>query len=196
MVVGRHVSTAGRKRCSAPGCRRLAVTDGRCSSHPNEAKVGRPSKLTPDVQAIIVEATSRGCFAHIAAQAAGISASTFHLWMHEGENEAARVAQGFEPDPALAPYMEFSEQVNRARGIARGFAEARLYQEDAFKWLRYGPGRHKPGNEGWADTSKVEHSGPDGAPLHGHGPDLSQLSDDELLELHRLTTKATPKEDA
>lgn len=185
-----------RKRCTAPGCRRLAVTDGRCPDHPHEAKVGRPSKLTPEAVRIIVEATQRGCFAHVAAQAAGISASTFHLWMSEGEAEASRIAQGLEPDEGKAPYLEFSEQVNRARGIARGFAEARLYQEDAFKWLRYGPGRHKPGNEGWADTSKVEHSGPDGAPLGGTAPDLSQLSEEELLELHRLTTKATPKEDA
>lgn len=41
---------------------------------------------------------------------------------------------------------------------------------------------------------RVEVSGPDGGPIPTARPDLSQLTDAELLELHRLTTKATPKE--
>lgn len=126
---------------------------------------GRPSKLTTETQTVIVEATSRGCYAHVVARAAGISPSTFHAWMKAGEDEERRIEQGEAPDPAAAALLEFSEAVNRARAVARGYAESRVWETNPEAWLMKGPGRDKPHAEGWASAVKHEHTGADGGPM-------------------------------
>lgn len=132
---------------------------------PMSGDVGRPKKLTPEVLDLIVEATTRGSFAHVAAAAAGVSKSSFHAWMRLGEAEQTSIEQGNNPDPNAAIYLEFLEQVTRARSCARVSAESRVFEEHPDKWLRMGPGRDKPGDEGWAGQVKHEHTGAGGGPL-------------------------------
>ena len=67
--------------------------------------MARPSKLTPEIQTAIVKRIERGNYPEIAAQAEGIAASTYYLWMQKG-------------DAGEAPYSEFSEAVERARARA------------------------------------------------------------------------------
>lgn len=150
--------------------------------------VGRPSKFTDEARQIIVDCSRRGVFAHVAARAAGVSPSTFYAWMAAGHAEEKRVEAGSEPDPAAAAYLEFSEDVNRARATARGYAEARVWQDNPERWLLQGPGRDKPGDEGWATTTKHEHTGADGGPMETM--DLSKLTADQLREWHKLASIA------
>lgn len=70
---------------------------------------GRPSKLTPEVQASIVASIEQGNFAEVAAALAGIHRDTFFSWMDRGKR-------------GEAPYSDFSDSVLRARAKAEGDA--------------------------------------------------------------------------
>lgn len=56
--------------------------DGKCGS-----SVGRETKLTPEVQAKVIEAIEAGMFFDRAAEYAGISEGTFWRWMQKGSEE-------------------------------------------------------------------------------------------------------------
>lgn len=115
--------------------------------------MGRRTKLTPDVERIILEYIEKGAFDYIAAQAAGIERRTFTAWLRRGERTAEE------------PFRTFSYKVKEARSRARATAESKVYEKQPFNWLRYGPGRERPGEPGWTDSRQVELSGPGGAPL-------------------------------
>jgi len=64
--------------------------------------MARPSKLTPEAQAAIVEAVLHGCTYKDASEAAGVSYETFNEWMKAGrENKRGK-------------FSEFSELVDKA----------------------------------------------------------------------------------
>src|SRR5262245_19552044 len=71
-----------------------------------ENKVGRPSKLTPEVQALVVQALSAGTTRADACEYAGIGQTTFRTWMRRG---------GEEPD---GPYGAFRAAVKKAMATA------------------------------------------------------------------------------
>lgn len=52
--------------------------------------VGRPSKLTPERQQVIVEAIRKGVPAETSARATGISGTTFYNWMSKGPRTEGR----------------------------------------------------------------------------------------------------------
>lgn len=70
--------------------------------------MGRPSKLTPETQAAIVEAIEGGNYPDVAAQLVGIQPSTYYAWMERGR-------------AGESPYLEFSEAVTRARAKAESY---------------------------------------------------------------------------
>ncbi len=69
--------------------------------------LGRPSKLTPDVQQRIVQAITIGTHRQDAAEYAGIDAATFRRWMTRGLEE---------PD---GPYSEFRTAIVEAEARAK-----------------------------------------------------------------------------
>jgi len=69
--------------------------------------MGRPSKLTPQVQKTICDALEYGQTYEAAAALAGITSSTVRLWLSKAEG----------PDPAK-DVAAFSAAVQRARGVA------------------------------------------------------------------------------
>lgn len=103
---------------------------------------GRKTLLTPEVETKICEYISRGAFDHVAAAAVGINPSTFYDWLNKG-------AAGNEP------YAKFSKKVMEARSAARLDAENRVHQKEPFNWLRYGPGRERPGEPGWTNETTL-----------------------------------------
>lgn len=67
--------------------------------------MGRPSKLTPEVQAAIVKGVRAGNYPEIAAQSQGIHRATFFAWMERGRT-------------GEAPYSDFRDAVTRAKAWA------------------------------------------------------------------------------
>lgn len=158
----------------------------------NGSRRGRPLKLTPEIQTLIINATRVGAYAHVAAQAAGIAPATFFRWMSEEMLQ--------HPDPeVVAMFDTFQTEVRKAQGAARMLAEKKVREDNPLAWLRFGPGREAPGNPGWTSMSKVELTGKDGLPLGTSAPvgfDPSKLSDEDLDQLERLLSKAQPDEPA
>ncbi len=72
--------------------------------------MGRRSKLTPKLQEVIVRLIEIGNYDATAAQAAGISTSTFYRWLEQGEKASS------------GRYREFWEAVICARASAEVFA--------------------------------------------------------------------------
>ena len=74
-----------------------------------EGRIGRPTKLTPEMHAAIVADVERGNFAETAAQLNGIDPRTFFGWMDRGR-------RGEEP------FSQFFRAVTRARAKAEADA--------------------------------------------------------------------------
>lgn len=119
---------------------------------PPERKTGRPSKLTDDVQKVIVEAIARGNFYSAASERAGIDYSSFKRWMEKGERQ----------EPEFERYRAFRAailvanaecqdaqltRINRAAGLGTWQAAAWILE------------RRFP--EEWGRKDKVQHEGAD-----------------------------------
>lgn len=63
---------------------------------------GRPSKISPEIQARVVQAIQAGNYLEVAAAYAGLSKDTLYRWMKAG----ARSSSG--------PYREFSDAIQKA----------------------------------------------------------------------------------
>jgi len=100
----------------------------------------------------IVKLIRQGAYDYQAAQASGIDASTFYRWMKAGEK-------------ADSVYHQFCTEVQQARAHARTGAEIEVKKGNPLAWLRYGPGRERPGEPGWTETTKLEVSGDKARPL-------------------------------
>lgn len=74
--------------------------------------VGRPTRLTPDVQLVILENILAGVPCETAAEAAGIASETLWKWLMYGKG-----ADGA-GDGAREPYKSFRQAVRRAQAIA------------------------------------------------------------------------------
>jgi len=109
--------------------------------------VGRPSLLVPERHKAIVAAIRAGAYDWVAAQANGVDPTTLILWMHRGEREGE------------GPYFEFFKDVRTARAQARLSAEIEVRKDQPFNWLRFGPGRERPGEDGWTESKEIRHSG-------------------------------------
>jgi hypothetical protein len=66
---------------------------------------GCKTKLTPEIQKTICDHLRDGCYAVTACAQAGISESTYYLWLQKGET-------------GRRPYSEFSESVKKAEADA------------------------------------------------------------------------------
>ena len=133
--------------------------------------MGRKTKLTPEVYNLIVQYIRGGAFDYVAAQAAGITPQTFQRWMKRGEKNTDE------------PYRSFCYEVQQARAEARVAAENRVFADAPFNWLRYGPGRERPGKPGWTDSKQIELSVPEGIAINHHFKDaLKRAYQDDSTE--------------
>jgi 1,6-anhydro-N-acetylmuramate kinase len=127
--------------------------------------MGRKTKLSSELQAKICGYIRAGAYDWVAAQACGIDPATFRRWMHAG-------GQG---SPL---YAEFCAEVMRAKTEARVVAENAVFKNAPFNWLRFGPGRERPGEPGWTQSQEV--TGPEGGPI-------------ELVIVERVVDAADPE---
>ncbi len=71
--------------------------------------LGRPTKLTPDVQTEIVKRVGMGVSPEVAAQTQGINRATYYEWMARG-----RVGAGDETTHRSQPFADFHDAVKAA----------------------------------------------------------------------------------
>lgn len=109
--------------------------------------MSRPTLYSPERHRSIVAAVRAGSFAWIAAEANGVSRSTFKKWMRKGERTRRE------------PYRTFASDIRQARAQARLSAELEVRREEPFAWLRYGPGRERVDEPGWTESQEIKHTG-------------------------------------
>jgi len=134
--------------------------------------MGRPTKLTPELQKQIVAYITAGSYIETAAAAAGIDKTTLHDWLRRGK-------------AGDKPFDEFSHAVERAMGQAdmRDLAvidrasQDGVWQAAAWKLERKHPDK-------WGRT-RVEVTGVDGGPITHADATQDAL---EVYALEALTT--------
>lgn len=130
---------------------------------------GRPSKLTSEVKARLVQAIEAGNYYEAACGYAGITYTTFRNWMIKGENAKS------------GKYREFFEAITRAETVAevRMVAQWQQHMPEDYRAIRDFLERRFPERWGRKDKVQQEISGPDGGPIQW--VDLVKLakSDDE-----------------
>jgi nucleoid-associated protein YejK len=134
--------------------------------------IGRPTNLTPELHAKIVNAIAKGNRGEAAAEAYGVADSTFYQWLAKGR-------------AGEQPYADFSDAVTQARGQAELDAVGALRDgmamdaKFAVEWLKRA--RHKS----WSEKQEIDMR---------VGP-FENLSDEEIARQHaemvaRVTGKA------
>ncbi len=128
-------------------------------------KRGRPSLLTPEVQAKVCDALSGGNFRSVAARAAGISVRTLMEWMTDGEANPTSPHGIFR---AAVIGAEADAEMKTVRAI---MLAAEADPKHGEWWLSH---RHAAR---WAEKKKIAVSG------HLEDRPAEKLSKDRLLEL-------------
>ena len=141
--------------------------------------MGRPIKLTSDVQEEICRATRIGAKREIAARAAGISESTFYGWVARGKAERERLQRPrTRPRKRETPFLEFLEALERAE--AKGeVTHLETIADDGSSGSKWILSRRHP--ERWAPTTKQEVSGPGGEAIQVKS--VREMTYDELCAI-------------
>lgn len=84
-----------------------------------------------------------GAYPHIAAEAAGISQATLEAWLHAGHRARAKKV-----------FRDFTARYEAACAMARLVAEIAVHDTDPKYWLKFGPGKDRPGRPGWSREVK------------------------------------------
>jgi transposase len=130
-------------------------------------KVGRPTKITIEIQNEIVRAIRSGNYLETAASYVGLAHSTVRDWVRRGEREASRLEEDVDARPIKSetPFMEFSVAIKKAQAAAEirdviiiGDAARGTWQAAAWRLERKYPDR-------WGKRESHEISGPGGKPV-------------------------------
>lgn len=138
----------------------------------------RPTKLTPDLTDKLVRAIKAGNRLDVAARYAGISETTYHRWMQEGETAKSGAKR------------EFWETVMEARAIAEVSAVSVILSaarsgswRAAAWWLE----RRYPQEYGRVYRGTIEHTGAAGGPIEhvtrSEDPGVADAARDFLAKL-------------
>jgi len=129
---------------------------------------GRPTDLTPQVQAKIVQAIVGGNANVVAAAYAGIGESTYYAWLDRGRKEVTRLASSpwARPRATEMPFLEFLEAIEKAQADAeaRNVALiAKAAQDGTWTAAAWWLERKYP--ERWGRKDRHEVTGKDGEPF-------------------------------
>lgn len=107
--------------------------------------LGRPTKLTPEIQERICAAIQQGNYAFVAARCAGISESTFYSWLDRG----AREKRG--------AFAEFLESIKKAESIAEAGAIEVVRNASQQSWQAAAWWLERKYPERWARKERVDY---------------------------------------
>ena len=115
--------------------------------------MSRPTKLTPDVHAAIVNAILAGNYAETAARYAGVTPATFYNWTARGRE----AKQGI--------YFEFFDAIEKAKAQAevRDVAIIERAANDTWQAAAWMLERKFPAR--WGRTDRAELTGKNGGPI-------------------------------
>jgi hypothetical protein len=103
----------------------------------------RPAEFDPARAQVLLAYLRQGGFPLVAADAAGVPAPAFLVWMQRGESAGAR-----------EPLRGFARNVRQAVAQARLLAELAVCKKDPKFWLSHGPGRETPESTGWTAPAR------------------------------------------
>ena len=83
--------------------------------------VGRPTKLTPELQRVIVQALRAALYVETACDIAGISKDTFYNWLRQGQEKP------------YGKHGRFSDAVKKAQAEAEGRLIGHLLQDGTWQ---------------------------------------------------------------
>jgi len=147
--------------------------------------MGRPTKLTPEIQSKIVDAVKIGNYPEVAAQAAGVGERTYYRWMEKGEEASSGI------------YRQFWQAIKEASAVGEVLAVESVRKHMGDNWqsaMTYLERRHP---QRWARMQRVEHTGLqgkdlfDGAALLAH-PTLAPLTLEDRRRVAAGLRKALP----
>ena len=126
------------------------------------------TKLTPELQALVVEALNSGNYIETAAAYAGIHEATMYRWLERGRIERTRMSDDEDavPDPEETPYREFCEAVEKTRANSEVRSLA-LIQKAAMEgtWSAAAWYLERSYPRKWGRFERQEITGANGAPL-------------------------------
>jgi len=106
---------------------------------------GKPTFLEDGARLnAMLDEIRQGVWHYVAAQSVGVHHDTFNRWMREGKKN---------PE---SKYNRFYVAVQAAVAIARKKCEREVHDAKPLDWLRFGPGRDKPGEPGWGETKATD----------------------------------------
>jgi len=101
---------------------------------------------------------TQGAWDYQAAEACGVTKTTYYAWMNRGKKESA-----------TGRFRQFYQDVIQARAAVRIKCEITVAAEDPLYWLTKGPGRAAEGEPGWSDTPIASQEPKDLAALQAQG---------------------------
>ncbi len=144
----------GAARPAGPGGRQTLARRGRTTLYGEAMPRGRPPKLlAPEVREQLLAAVRAGTYLKQAAQAAGISKSTFYAWLEKGRQPGAR-----------QEYRDFLDALTRAEAEAEVHAVGVIRDAMAHDW-RAAVAYLERHPEGWRRRQRVEHTARDEVPV-------------------------------
>lgn len=152
-------------------------------------QIGRPTKLTPEKQAAIVQILETGCAYEVAAQSVGVDTETIRRWIRRGEDALAIENEGGEIPEAERAFVDFCGAVKEARHQAevKLLESIRMAAFDPMqkKWQAAAWILERTRPERYRRREVVEHQG-----QIADGFDVSLLTDDELEAFDDLMARA------
>lgn len=124
--------------------------------------MARPTKLTPETQAKIIEAMQVGNYFHVCCEYAGVSQRVGYNWIERAKDALAQAEEHNTPIPTSEqPYVQFLQAVTQARAQAEirlvsSVARAALQDKEwraAVEILKRGF------RENWRDEATIKHTG-------------------------------------
>ena len=164
--------------------------------------MARPTSLTPDVHARIVNAVRAGAFWREAAAFAGVSHHSLYNWVERGKAELERREAGAEPDMHEDVFAEFFDALTRAESEAIIEAVAHWKRAAAVDWRAAKEWLARRHHREWGEKSQLALTGAEGGAVEVNIQTIEALLKDPAVaeaaadasvdaELARMNGKAS-----
>ena len=103
--------------------------------------MGRPSKLSPEIAAVIADTVSAGCTIDSSVKAAGVSPASYFSWLARGAKARKRKDimedAGVEWDYEDRIYLEFLDKITCAKAKSEAALVAKIHEAGKDDWRAY-----------------------------------------------------------